>query len=108
MRRLGVRTAPAAVRDLDEAFFYLAGEASLEIALRFDRAIETATARLAQRPGLGAPQEHRFPNLSGVRMWPVPGFRNYLIYYRVTGEALEILRVLHGARDIETILKKGL
>ncbi|WP_158810673.1 type II toxin-antitoxin system RelE/ParE family toxin [Beijerinckia sp. L45] len=28
----------------------------------------------------------------------------YLIFYRVTGDVIEILRILHGARDYETIL----
>ena len=31
-------------------------------------------------------------------------FRDYLIFYRVTAEAVEILRVLHGARDIDRLL----
>jgi plasmid stabilization system protein ParE len=29
---------------------------------------------------------------------------NYLIFYRVSKDAIEILHVLHGARDYETIL----
>ena len=36
----------------------------------------------------------------------VPGFENHLIFYRVTEEAIEVFRVLHGARDIEAILSE--
>lgn len=38
---------------------------------------------------------------SGIRRRPYAG---YLIFYRVTGSAVEILRILHGARDYERIL----
>jgi plasmid stabilization system protein ParE len=38
---------------------------------------------------------------TGIRRCP---FRDYLIFYRVTEESVEILRVLHGARDIDTLL----
>jgi len=40
----------------------------------------------------------------GIRRRP---YRDYLIFYRVTGETIEILHVLHGARDYEAILFPG-
>jgi toxin ParE1/3/4 len=38
---------------------------------------------------------------SGVRRAP---HGNYLIFYRVTADMVEILHVLHGARDYEPIV----
>jgi plasmid stabilization system protein ParE len=36
-----------------------------------------------------------------VRVYPLPRrFRNYLVFYRTTSDGIEILRVLHGARDL--------
>jgi plasmid stabilization system protein ParE len=32
-------------------------------------------------------------------MWPVPQFQNYLIFYRVPGEEIQVLRILHAAQD---------
>ncbi|HEY2256499.1 MAG TPA: type II toxin-antitoxin system RelE/ParE family toxin [Variovorax sp.] len=32
---------------------------------------------------------------------------NYLIFYRVRGDTVEVLRVLHGARDYEALLFPG-
>ena len=32
-------------------------------------------------------------------MWPVTGFRHYLIFYRVVDESIQVLRVLHAAQD---------
>ena len=37
----------------------------------------------------------------GIRRLP---YRDYLIFYRVQGECLEVLHILHGARDFETLL----
>jgi plasmid stabilization system protein ParE len=44
-----------------------------------------------------------FPMLqdSQVRIWPV---QNYVIVFRRRGEEIEVLRVLHGARDLEDLL----
>ena len=40
-----------------------------------------------------------------LRMWLSPAFRNYLIFYRELPEGVEIVRVLHSARDIQRILE---
>ncbi len=38
-----------------------------------------------------------------LRKWPVQGFPNILIFYRVDGNCLDVVRVLHGSRDVESI-----
>jgi plasmid stabilization system protein ParE len=40
------------------------------------------------------------------RVWPVKGFDEFLIFYIVQMETLKVVRVLHGKRDLSTILKK--
>lgn len=40
-----------------------------------------------------------------MRRWPVTGFENYLVYYRPLRDGIEIIRILHGARDIARLLK---
>jgi len=47
------------------------------------------------------------PQLALVRQFPVREFSSYLVLYRVTDEAVEVLRVLHGARDISTALRES-
>ena len=37
----------------------------------------------------------------GIRRRP---FRNYLIFYRIGREAVEVVHILHGARDYEPLL----
>lgn len=36
----------------------------------------------------------------------MPGFRKYLMFYCATDDALEVVRVLHGARDIAALLEE--
>jgi toxin ParE1/3/4 len=68
-------------------------------ALAFIDAVERAFARLAELPEIGSPRAFRNPRLEGIRMWPVPQFQNYLIFYRIAGEAIQVLRILHAAQD---------
>jgi toxin ParE1/3/4 len=46
------------------------------------------------------PLVSRYEHL-GIRRRP---FGNYLIFYRVGAEAIEVVHVLHGARDYEALL----
>jgi toxin ParE1/3/4 len=55
---------------------------------------------------MGSPREFRNPHLAGIRQWRIPGFEKYLIFYRPLEDGIEILRVLHGARDIRRILEQ--
>ncbi len=93
---------PQAERDLEESFVFI-GEKNLDAALDFLAAAEEAFDLLAQLPHLGSPREFRSTRLRNVRMWHIKGFEDYLIFYRVTAQGIEILRVLHGKRDIESI-----
>jgi plasmid stabilization system protein ParE len=45
------------------------------------------------------------PELDGIRMWPIPDFPNHLIFYRLIETGVEIVRVLHSARDIALVLE---
>ena len=60
--------------------------------------------QLAEMPGMGPSRTFINPRLAGVRSWPVSGFENYLMFYRPTEHTLEFLRLIHGARDIDTAM----
>ena len=90
-----------AKRDLLRVFVYL-GERNMDAAERFLRAVNDDLHRLAGMPNIGPLRESANPKLAGVRSLPVSGFRNYLIFYTATETELQLLRVMHGARDIET------
>lgn len=97
------RVSPAADRDLDDQADYLAEEASLETALRFYDACHATFEKIAGMPGIGERRESPDPRLAGLRVWRVAGFETHLIFYQPAVDGIVIVRVLHGARDIERI-----
>jgi toxin ParE1/3/4 len=88
--------------DVIEIAFYIA-EDSLDASDRFVEAVGTAFGHLVDMPGIGVRREYSNPKLKGMRMWPVPGFVNNLIFYFATATELRVFRVMHGARDIESL-----
>jgi len=47
-----------------------------------------------------------YPELADLRKRSVVGFRNYIVFYRVSAEIVEVVRVLHGAREIASALRE--
>ena len=95
-----IRTREALV-DVIEITYSIDQSGRPAAAQRFVTAVQDAYKQLAEFPGMGALRDYGNPANVGMRMWPVPGFRNYLIFYRVVGSQLRILHVLHGARDLD-------
>jgi len=95
-------------QDLVDIFRYFAREAGFRVAQRFFAQVEATFARLAGMPGLGTCYEYDHPALADLRYFPVSRFRKYLVFYRPAADGIEIIRVLHGARDIQTILAEDL
>lgn len=94
---------PRARRDLVETAAWL-GERNPDAALRFLAAVEATLAAVADAPGIGAARQYEDPRLAGLRMLRVRGFARYLVFYREAPGAIELVRVLHGARDIGAAL----
>jgi toxin ParE1/3/4 len=91
-------------QDLVEIFRLLARAAGLRVARRFSAEAEATFTRLVSLPGLGTRTEYEHPDLADLRVFPVSRYRNYLVFYRPAPDGIEIVRVLHGARDIDRIL----
>lgn len=90
-----IRLAPAACRDLDEIWLYVARESGSEdAATRVVERIVEKFALFARFPFTGRSiAEDRHPN---VRTFSAD---HYLIFYRPTGSEIRILRVIHSSRD---------
>ena len=91
-----------AYADLAAICFYFAQNAP-EVEERFLKAFDETVRLLASSPNLGERCQSRSPRTKGMRMWLVSGFSNYLIFYRLQENTLQILRVIHGARDYAAI-----
>ncbi len=90
--------SPEAFQDMGDIHNYIAMD-NPDAADRVVQAFEENAALLATQPGLG---QHK-PRLRGLRMWVVTEFPSYLMFYREREGQVEIVRVLHGARDLPSI-----
>jgi plasmid stabilization system protein ParE len=91
--------SPEAERDLDGVTDYLIKTASVRVARYVIRELRTGMRFLGENPGAGHIREDLTDD--PVKFWPV---FSYLIVYDPEKRPVEIVRVLHGALDIPTIL----
>lgn len=93
---------PAAKDDLLKIWSYLAVKEGSDLADRIQDRILDEIRRLAQSPGIG----HRRNDLTDRELlfWNV--FR-YLVIYRQDTNPVVIVRVIHGAQDIENLLDEA-
>jgi toxin ParE1/3/4 len=80
-------------------------EGNEDKAIEFIDAFDESIERLRQFPQIGTVCKFRNPALQGLRRWFVKGFEKYLIFYRLT-DTIEIMRLLHSSRDMETALEE--
>ena len=69
-------------------------------------AVDATFEQLARQPECGVIYPTRNPQLKDVRMLPVNGFPNYLVFYRIEAEAVRVLYVLHGARHLARLFRR--
>jgi toxin ParE1/3/4 len=82
--------------DFREIIAYLTHYAGPLIAKRYAADIDDCLTLIAEHPGIGAPR----PELGlDIRIRMV---RPYVVIYAYSGEAVEILRILHGKRNINS------
>lgn len=97
-----VTTTAATETDLRDIASYIALE-NPSAARRFADEFWSATIRIAEMPEAGFLVSGLSQPLRAVRV--SSRFRRYLIFYRTPDEAqVEIVRVLHGARDLTRLL----
>ena len=97
---------PKADEDLDDQSYYLATEASPEVGHRFLLAAHETFSLLATQPEMGWHSRLKHPALASLRVFRVSGFERMLVLYRPCPEGVEILRVVHGSRNLQTLLRR--
>src|ERR1051326_6370768 len=97
----GYRFTPQAEADLFEIWSFIA-EDSVESANRVESALFDACERITENPLIGVVRGD-LTSLP-VRFWLLPSFRNYLIVYDPEARPLQVIRILHAARDIRSVL----
>ncbi len=90
----------ASESDLTEIAMYIGRdnpEAAMRLLERFQRTLEM----LLKNPLVGQSRDDLAP---GLRLYPV---QNYLLLYRVAPDGIDLLRVLHGARNVKAVLRSS-
>jgi toxin ParE1/3/4 len=98
--KIRILLRPAADRDLADQAEYLTQRQDLRTGLRFYRAAEETFQLLARQPEMGRRTDYQNSFLAGMRMFPVKRFPNHLVFYRRVDRGIEVIRLLHSARDI--------
>lgn len=100
MSRAKVHVSVAARRDLDRIAGYLEEQAGRRTARRWVLMVEAQTVRLAEHPLMGQSDANLGEGLRRTVVAP------YVIVYEVSPDckSVSVLRILHGARDIPSLL----
>ena len=87
---------PQAEADLDDLWEHIA-EANPDAADKVLDAIAERCTLLAQFPMLGTSRDELFPALRSLAVG------SYVIFYLPLDDGIDVIRVLHGRRDIESL-----
>ncbi|MGD2014918.1 MAG: type II toxin-antitoxin system RelE/ParE family toxin [Desulfobacterales bacterium] len=87
---------PQAEADLIEIWTYIAQDSLIRADKLLDE-IDEKSQMLAQSPFIGKARDELAPT---IRSFPIG---NYLLFYQPIEDGIEIIRVLHRARDIEAL-----
>lgn len=99
-----VARRPAIDRDVEDIAVHI-GKHSQGAAARFLDAVEQTFGALAVMPGLGGIYPLAISSLQGLRHFGVRGFQKVVVFYLPRENGIEVVRVLHGARDLAAILE---
>lgn len=86
----------AARLDLVDVWTYVAGVDPAAADRLLDRVL-AKLEMLADNPGVGSPRSELATNLRSLSVRP------YLLFYRPLTDGIELVRVLHGARDLSAV-----
>jgi toxin ParE1/3/4 len=89
---------PLAELDLLDIWDYIADDSPDRADDFLDR-VESKLMTLAQSSGLGRKRLDLLPNL---RSFPIG---NYVVFYQQIEDGIDVIRLLHGSRDIEELFR---
>jgi toxin ParE1/3/4 len=68
-------------------------------------AVEDVFTQISLQPEIGIVYPTLIPRMRKVRMLPLKGFSNYLVFYRIEENAVRVLHVVHGARHLPHLFR---
>jgi toxin ParE1/3/4 len=104
MSRVKLRLTDVAISDIQEQADWYEQHSDHTLATRWEDEVTAALVHIEKNPRSGAKCGFTADELRGVRRMPIVGFPRHLIFYHAEEEEIRILRVVHGARDLESLL----
>ena len=95
---------PVAIADLEEIITTISQD-NPDAAADVRTAIFETAQSLGAHPGLGMRPRFSSPRFAVIRFIPASDYPNYLVFYREGTEEVEILRILHGARNLPPLFE---
>ena len=95
---------PVAVADLDEIVSYIAQDNPVAAEAVPRDILDTAEC-LGRQSGQGIRPDFSAPRFTGIRFLPCQRYPVYLVFYRELPAEVEVLRILHGARNLPLLLQ---
>lgn len=97
-----INSRPQAKDDVVDIADFLSHD-SENAAVRFTHAVDETLLRIGLFPMAGWAVNSDLPELTGVKAVAVRGFPRYLIFFLVKHDHVEVVRIMHGARDYNAI-----
>ncbi len=103
MKKVQLVLSDLAVADiLEQADWYIT-KSGHPLAKRWDKAVTATILRTLRNPASGKACSFKASELKDVRSMTIGGFPKHLLFYQVRRSKLIVLRVVHGARDLEAL-----
>lgn len=99
MRAASVVFYREAQEDANSIAHYIAKD-NLAAATRFLDELDDLCEMLIKTPNIGSKRVFKNSQFEDMRVLPLKKFPNYLVFYRLQESTIEIVRVIHGARDL--------
>jgi toxin ParE1/3/4 len=100
---LEISFTDAAASDIVQQFDWYLEHSGERIAKRWQQALVVLISRLSDFPETGSLCSFQSPAIQDTRRAPIKGFPRHLPFYRVRQDQLTVLRIVHGARDLESL-----
>jgi plasmid stabilization system protein ParE len=89
--------------DFAELVGYFQEQGGTTVSVKFEESLCRLTELLEKTPELGRLRRDLKPG--AIRSFAVPQFRNYVLFYRVSGNDLIFLRVRFGGMDLPALFQ---
>jgi toxin ParE1/3/4 len=103
MKKRRLAFTDAAVADILEQADWYSAQAGRRLVRLWQKAARSAVSQAVRRPAAGALCSFRSETLRDVRRTNITGFPKHLLFYQFDDDEVFVLRVVHGARDLERL-----